>query len=119
MTAPWGVPAVGDHRSMSFMMSCLRKPSTRARTRPSLIEAFTSAISRSCGIVSNEDTTDYPFPRRSDFGGDHSQSPSLPREPPRRDQRAHAAWRAVVVGGAARRQPIPHSVSLDGRVWEL
>ena len=30
-----------------------------------------------------------------------------------------SARRAVVVGGAARRQPIPHSVSLDGLVWEL
>src|SRR5271166_2885799 len=87
--------------------------------RPSAMRRLRLRINGACGIELNEDTADYPFPRRSDFSGDHPQAPSLPRMPPGRDQRAESARRAVVIGGAARWQPIPHSVSLDGLVWEL
>ena len=79
----------------------------------------TRAIGLGTIIGPNEDTTDYPFPRRSDFGGDHPQAASLRGMSPGCDQRAHSARRAVAAGRAARRQPIPHSVSLDGLVWEL
>ena len=52
MTAPWGVPVVGCHRVMFFMMSCRRKPSISDRTRPSLIDPATRAVSLSCGMLS-------------------------------------------------------------------
>src|SRR5208282_2693598 len=110
ITPPCGTPCLPLALSITF---------SRRITSPSSTRLATFANSRSCRTLSNEDTTDYPFPRRSDFSGDHPQAPSLPRKPPRRDQRAHSARRAVVVGGAARRQPIPHSVSLDGLIWEL
>src|SRR5471030_633657 len=55
-TAPWGVPVVGCQRATSDMISCCRKQSIRAKTRLSLIEPSTNAISRSCGMVSKHAT---------------------------------------------------------------
>ena len=110
ITPPCGTPCFPPALSMTFSRCITSASSTRWATL---------ANSRSCRTLSNEDTTDYPFPRLSDFSGHHPQAASLRGMPPRRDQRTDSARRAVVVGGAARRQPIPHSVSLDGLVWEL
>ena len=90
----------------------------RCSTRRSTIRRATDFKSSAWGMLPNEapQTThsrDVPTSvvitrRRHPFEGS-----------PRRDQRHQSARRAVVVGGAARRQPIAHSVSLDGLVWEL
>src|SRR5574340_599982 len=117
ITPPWGVPPVVRVRTPLSSAPAFNHLSIIFRTTPSVTRWSRNLRRFAWSMVSNEDTTDYPFPRRSDFSGDHPQAPSLPRMPPGRDQRADSARRAVVVGGAARREPIPHPVSLDGLVW--
>jgi hypothetical protein len=45
--------------------------------RPSAMRRLRLRINGACGIELNENTTDYPFPRPSDFGRHHPQAASL------------------------------------------
>jgi hypothetical protein len=87
----------------------------RRSTRRSPIRCSTKRIIHSWSMLSNEDTTDYPFPRPSCLGRCHSQPTSFQWVRPGCHQRPDAAGRSIVAGGAARWQPVPYSSGLDRR----